>query len=101
VELVEIALVLHQRGARQIVEILDPARREVRLHRLHQRQVLAQRHRQPGGLELMEEGYEHSRWSCDALFYTVPAASLPARRQGRYRGRADRRDLRLTPERAD
>ena len=60
VELVEIALVLHQRRARQIVEILDPAVGEIRLHRLHQREVFAQRHRQAGLLELMEEGREHS-----------------------------------------
>ena len=59
VELVEIALVLHQRGARQIVEILDPARGEIGLHRLHQREVFAQRHRHAGGFELVEEGDEH------------------------------------------
>ena len=60
VELVEVALVLHQRGARQIVEVLDPAAGEVGLHRLHQRQVFAQRHRDAGGFQLVEEGDEHS-----------------------------------------
>ena len=60
VELVEIALVLHQRRAREIVEILDPPVGEILLHRLHQGEVFAQRHRQAGLLELMEEGREHS-----------------------------------------
>src|SRR5579862_6075179 len=59
VELVEIALVLHQSGARQIVERLDPAVGQILLHRLDQRQIFAQRHRQAGGFELMEEGGEH------------------------------------------
>ena len=59
VELVEVALVLDQRGARQIVEVLDPARGEVLVHRLHQREIFAQRHRHAGGLEIMEEGDEH------------------------------------------
>jgi len=44
VELVEVALVLDQRRARRIVELLDPPRGEVMLHRLHQRQILTQRH---------------------------------------------------------
>ncbi len=48
VELVEIALVLHQRRARQIIEILDAAAGDVLLHRLHQREVFAQRHRHAG-----------------------------------------------------
>src|SRR6185437_3111733 len=59
IELVEIALVLHQRGARQIVEILDSARGEVGLHRLHQREVLAQRHRHAGRFEVVKESDEH------------------------------------------
>ena len=61
VELVEVALVLDQRGARQVVEILDPAFGEVGLHRLHQRQIFLQRHRHPGGFQLMKEGDEHAR----------------------------------------
>src|SRR5580704_5671698 len=59
VELVEIALVLHQSGARQIVERLDPPVGQILLHRLDQREIFAQRHRQAGGFELMEEGREH------------------------------------------
>ncbi len=45
VELVEVALVLHQGGARQIVEILDRLLGEVGVERLHQRQIFAQGHR--------------------------------------------------------
>ena len=59
VELVEVALVLHQRGAREIVEVLDPAAGEVLLHRFHQGQVFAQRDRHAGGFQLGEEGDEH------------------------------------------
>ena len=59
VELVEIALVLHQRRARQVVEILDPAVGEILLHRLHQREIFAQRHRHAGRSQLVEEGGEH------------------------------------------
>ena len=66
IELVEIALVLHQRRARQIIEILDTADGDILLHRLHQRQVFAQRHRHAGGFELMEEGREH----CSTLIPT-------------------------------
>ena len=61
VELVEIALVLHQRRARQIVEVLDPAAGEIGVHRLHQRQIFAQRHRHAGGFQLVKEGDEHAR----------------------------------------
>ena len=50
IEAVEIALVLHQGRAREVVEILDPPAGEVHLHRLHQREVFAQRHRNAGVL---------------------------------------------------
>ena len=60
VELVEIALVLHQRRARQVIEVLDPAAGEIGLHRLHQRQIFAQRHRHAGAFQLVEKGDEHS-----------------------------------------
>jgi hypothetical protein len=60
IELVEIALVLHQRCTRQVVERLDTAEGEILLHRFHQRQIFAQRHRQAGGFELMEKGREHA-----------------------------------------
>ena len=59
IELVEIALVLHQSGARQVVERLDPPVGQILLHRLDERQIFAQRHRQAGGFQLMKEGREH------------------------------------------
>src|SRR5262249_33393914 len=59
VEFVEVAFVLHQRRAREIVEVLDPTAGEVLLHRLHQREIFAQGHRHAGGFELVEEGDEH------------------------------------------
>ena len=59
VELVEVALVLHQRGAREVVEVLDAAVGEVGLQRLHQREVFLERDRHLGGFQLMEEGGEH------------------------------------------
>jgi len=59
VELVEVALVLHQRRAGQVIEILHPARGEVGIHRLHQRQIFAQRHGHAGGFEIVEEIDEH------------------------------------------
>jgi hypothetical protein len=61
IELVEIALVLDQRGARQIVEVLDPAAGEVLLHRLHQREIFTQRHRHTGRFQLVEEANKHQR----------------------------------------
>ena len=87
VELVEVALVLHQRRARQIVEILDAAAGEVGLHRLHQRQVFAQRHRHAGGFQLMEEGDEHR--SKSVLQCNDPAVSHRAVNQRRLESRSD------------
>ena len=55
VELVEIALVLHQRGARQIVEVLHRLVGEVGVQRLHQRQIFAQGH---GDLRVAQRGEE-------------------------------------------
>jgi hypothetical protein len=59
VELVEVALVLHQRRAREIVEILDPTAGEISLHCFHQRQIFAQGDRNTRRFELVEEGNEH------------------------------------------
>ena len=56
VELVEIALVLDQRGAREMIEILHSEAGQTRIHRLHQGQIFLESDRDPGGLELMEEG---------------------------------------------
>ena len=59
VELVEVALVLHEAGARQIIEILDLLLGEVGIERLEHRQVLAQGHRDLRRPQLGEEGQEH------------------------------------------
>ena len=59
VEPVEVALVLHQAGTRQVVEVLDALVGEVALERLEQGEVLPQRDRDPGGPQLGEEGEEH------------------------------------------
>ncbi len=64
VETVDVALVLHQRGARQIVEPLDVIGDEVRVHALEQGQIFAQRDRNAGGFQLEEEGDEHG---CNVL----------------------------------
>ena len=66
VELVEIALVLHQRGARQIIEILHRLVGEVGVERLHQRQIFAQGHRDLRVAQRCEELQEHSA-SCVRL----------------------------------
>src|SRR4051812_21511230 len=60
IELVQVALVLHQRGAREIIEVLDAAAGEVLVHRLHQREVLAQRDRDACGFQRGEELHEHA-----------------------------------------
>ena len=59
VELVEVALVLHQRGARQVIEILDRLLGEVGVERLHQRQIFAQGDRDLGIAQRCEELQEH------------------------------------------
>src|SRR5262249_46667216 len=59
IEFVEVALILHQGGTREIIEVLDSARGKIRLHRLHQREVLAQRDRHARRLQLMAEGHKH------------------------------------------
>ncbi len=59
VELVEIALVLHQRGTRQVVEILHRLVGEIGIQRFHQRQIFAQGHRDLRIAERREELHEH------------------------------------------
>ena len=63
VEAVDVALVLHQRGARQVVKALDVELHQPGIHALEQRQVLAQRDRHARGLQLEEEGDEHASQS--------------------------------------
>ncbi len=59
IELVEVALVLHQGGARQIVEALDLALGQIVRHRFHQGEIFAQRHRYAGRSQFLEEGDKH------------------------------------------
>ena len=63
VELVEVALVLHQDRARQVVEVVDRIIGDVLLHRLHERQVLLDGDRHLGLAQLEEEVGEHLRVS--------------------------------------
>ncbi len=83
VELVEIALVLHQRRARQIIKVLDAAAGDIHLHRFHQRQIFAQRHRNAGLFQLVEEGREHRgiliRSSESRLWASTPVLPSQAR----------------------
>ena len=58
IEAVEMALVLHQGGAGEIVEILDAARR-VGADGLEKRQVLLEGNRNLGGAKLGEKSGEH------------------------------------------
>ncbi len=55
VETVEVALVLDQSGARQKVELFDLEPGDALLHRLHQGQVFAQRHRNLGRAQFGKE----------------------------------------------
>ncbi len=59
VEAVQVALVLHQGGAGEVVEVLDVVAGHPLLHRLEERQVLPERHRDAGRSEQLEEGDEH------------------------------------------
>ena len=61
IEAIEVALVFHERRAREIVEILDAIAGDAGADGLEQRQVLFQRHRHFGGAQLGEEGLEHAR----------------------------------------
>ncbi len=85
IELVEIALVLHQRGARQIIEVLHPARGEVGVHRLHQGEVFAQSDRHAGPLERMEETHEHRALLRRSIRVAGPASrTTPTDARRRY-----------------
>ena len=59
VELVEVALVLHQHRARQVVEVVDLVVGDALLHGLHQRQVLLDGDRHLGLTQFEEEVGEH------------------------------------------
>jgi hypothetical protein len=59
VEFVQVALIFHKCGSRQIIEILDPLAGQGFVHGLHEREIFTQRNRNAGRLKLMKEGYEH------------------------------------------
>ena len=61
VEAVDIALVLHHRGAGEVVEPLDVIGHEPGAHALEKGEVFAQGDRHAMGAELGEEGQEHGR----------------------------------------
>ena len=66
IETVQVTLVLHQRRAAQVVEILHAVVGDIRLHRRHQRQVLGDRGRHAGLAQREDEVREHgaSSLSC-------------------------------------
>ncbi len=59
VELVEVALVLHQRRAREVVEILDVRRDRVLLQRLDQHEIFLEGDRHVRRAQFGEEALEH------------------------------------------
>ena len=59
VEAVEMALILHQRGARQIVETFHVIGNKPRIHRLQQRKIFPQGNGNFRFFQLQEEGNEH------------------------------------------
>src|SRR5712692_11207086 len=82
VELVEVRLVLHQRRARQVVELLDRLADDPHPHRLEQRQVLLDGDRKFVRLQLEEEIDQH-RAACGALSALYPHRPLaPAAPRG-------------------
>ncbi len=60
IEAVEMALVLHQAGAGEIVEILDLVLRQLRLHAFQQREIFPQRDGDFGGAKIGEEAKKHA-----------------------------------------
>ena len=81
VELVEIALVLHQRGAGQVVEVLHRLLGEIGVERLHQRQIFAQGHRDLRVAqrceELQEHGIQIARRTADVKGQRIPDRPRP------------------------
>ena len=53
------ALVLHQAGAGEIIELVDAVFGEIGLDAFEQRQIFAQGHRDLGGAQIGEEAEEH------------------------------------------
>ena len=61
IEAIEVALVLHQRGAREVIEILDPISRDTGTDGFEQRQVFFECDWNFGGAKLGEKRLEHER----------------------------------------
>ncbi|MNZ95141.1 hypothetical protein D3C78_1142750 [compost metagenome] len=59
VELVEMPLVLHQYGARQVIEGVHVGEHHLTFERLEQVEQLAQRHRHPGRAQFVEQVEQH------------------------------------------
>jgi hypothetical protein len=59
IELVEVALILHQSSAGEVIEVLHRLLGEVGVQRLHQRQIFAQGHRDLRIAERREELQKH------------------------------------------
>jgi hypothetical protein len=63
VELVEVALVLHQGRTGEVVEVVGGDADHALVHRLHQGEVFAQAHRHFGVAQFGEEAEEHGQVS--------------------------------------
>jgi hypothetical protein len=68
--------------AEHAVKLVDPSRGEIGLHRLHQRQILAQRNRHARRFEIVKERDEHRLRICSS-----PAAVKPLKRFPRTKKR--------------
>ena len=75
VEFVDIALVLHQRGAGEVIEILHVHIDDLFVHRLHQQKVFLQGDGHFGFAQLIEEVQEHGRVSSIGLTLKIASRS--------------------------
>ena len=73
VEFVDIALILHQRGAGEIVEILNITVDDALIHGFHKRQILFQSDRDFGFAEFIEEVEKHGALLTFTLKVTLAA----------------------------
>ena len=82
VKTIEMALVLHQRGAREVVEIFNAPVGEVSRQRLHQRQVFPERDGYLCSLELVKECREHDQ---QAFSFDASKSKPPERKTNKER----------------
>src|SRR5208337_2981146 len=73
VELVEMALVLHEGGARKVVKIVDLLARDARVDRVEKGEIFFHADRDAGPLQLVEEVQKH-----EALLPFGPEGEPPA-----------------------